>query len=455
MEDPSEEWKIEEYGGKMRWILNKGLILGRKILITGIVVSSAPIVLPPILALSVIGFVVSVPSGFLLASYACSEMLMRKLLPNDEEEVYWDEEKEEEGVGFGGEYYTEKEEEELMEETKRRVEMRIELVEEEVGENNEDVVEYVEENEYEEDGDEEYLDEEEKPLEERIEVIHCYGRGEMKGEVEALKEEEAPKVREKMLQTRYVENIDSMPKEVESIVLEGTSFDNNVQVEKPIVVVSETINEEMKKGKDVDNITEAEISTGHGNEEQKSMLDKATVFQAGRAEGNYVTHDVALDFKLNRNKENVIFSNIDVREMADESGLDLFDDKNVAGQQCSYVVHGTAKESSVGRDATESVELSVSAVVHEPNHNGLPSKKDIIAPSSEVLYNEEKIWEKIEAMRSIVGYKAMPQKTCIEEVKALYIFTGVEPPTSFKDPTSDLGEVYDRLHFLMSIVGVK
>lgn len=73
----------------------------------------------------------------------------------------------------------------------------------------------------------------------------------------------------------------------------------------------------------------------------------------------------------------------------------------------------------------------------------------------QVLYNEEKIWEKIEAMRSIVGYKAMPHKTCIEEVKALYIFTGVEPPTSFKDPTSDLGQVYDRLHFLMSIVGVK
>jgi hypothetical protein len=70
------------------------------------------------------------------------------------------------------------------------------------------------------------------------------------------------------------------------------------------------------------------------------------------------------------------------------------------------------------------------------------------------MYNEEKIWEKIEAMRSIVGYKAMPQRPCIEEVKALYIFTGVEPPTSFKGP-SDLGEVSHRLHFLMSIVGVK
>jgi hypothetical protein len=44
----------------------------------------------------------------------------------------------------------------------------------------------------------------------------------------------------------------------------------------------------------------------------------------------------------------------------------------------------SSAESSVGSEATESVELSVSAVVHESNHNGLPPKKDIIVPSSEV-----------------------------------------------------------------------
>jgi hypothetical protein len=53
-----------------------------------------------------------------------------------------------------------------------------------------------------------------------------------------------------------------------------------------------------------------------------------------------------------------------------------------------------------------------------------------------------------------VGYKASVRGTCIEELKALYIFTGVEPPASFRDP-SDLAEVNDKLKFLMTIVGVK
>lgn len=70
------------------------------------------------------------------------------------------------------------------------------------------------------------------------------------------------------------------------------------------------------------------------------------------------------------------------------------------------------------------------------------------------VYNEEKIWEQIEAMRSIIGYKVTPQKTCMEELKALYVFTGVEPPASFKDPY-DLIEVNSKLRFLMSIIGLK
>lgn len=57
-------------------------------------------------------------------------------------------------------------------------------------------------------------------------------------------------------------------------------------------------------------------------------------------------------------------------------------------------------------------------------------------------------------MRAIVGYKATPQKMCIEEIKALYIFTGVEPPALFKE-SSELVEVNEKLQFLMSIVGVK
>ena len=42
----------------------------------------------------------------------------------------------------------------------------------------------------------------------------------------------------------------------------------------------------------------------------------------------------------------------------------------------------------------------------------------------------------------------------MEELKALYIFTGVEPPTSFDDP-ADLAQVNNKLGFLMSIIGLK
>ncbi|GMP67907.1 hypothetical protein CsSME_00027730 [Camellia sinensis var. sinensis] len=74
-----------------------------------------------------------------------------------------------------------------------------------------------------------------------------------------------------------------------------------------------------------------------------------------------------------------------------------------------------------------------------------------------IWVSEEKIWEQIDALRTIVGYKAAPHATCAEELKALYIFTGVEPPEPvlYKNQPSDLIEVNDTLLFLMSIVGVK
>ncbi|XP_072970247.1 uncharacterized protein [Typha angustifolia] len=58
----------------------------------------------------------------------------------------------------------------------------------------------------------------------------------------------------------------------------------------------------------------------------------------------------------------------------------------------------------------------------------------------EVLYSEEKIWQQIESLRIVVGYKDTVHSSCVEELRALLLFTGVEPPPSFKD-SSDLVEV--------------
>ena len=71
----------------------------------------------------------------------------------------------------------------------------------------------------------------------------------------------------------------------------------------------------------------------------------------------------------------------------------------------------------------------------------------------QALYSE-KIWEQINALTMIVRYKAARQETCKEELKALYLFTGIEPPAYFKD-TCDLDEVNAKLRFLKSVVGIK
>ncbi|PIN03399.1 hypothetical protein CDL12_24074 [Handroanthus impetiginosus] len=74
--------------------------------------------------------------------------------------------------------------------------------------------------------------------------------------------------------------------------------------------------------------------------------------------------------------------------------------------------------------------------------------------SDEGVFCDEKIWEKMDAVRVIVGFKAPRHSSYFEELKALYLFTGIEPPSSFMDP-SDLGEFYNKLHFLMSVIGLK
>lgn len=66
----------------------------------------------------------------------------------------------------------------------------------------------------------------------------------------------------------------------------------------------------------------------------------------------------------------------------------------------------------------------------------------------------EKIWEEIHAVRKIVGYTEDPHPSYAEEIKALYVFTGVEPPGSLKD-TFDMVKAKEKLEFLKVVVGVK
>ncbi|XP_020259532.1 uncharacterized protein LOC109835993 [Asparagus officinalis] len=70
------------------------------------------------------------------------------------------------------------------------------------------------------------------------------------------------------------------------------------------------------------------------------------------------------------------------------------------------------------------------------------------------LYGEENIWEQISAIRTIVGYKNSRRSSYIDEIRDLYVFTGIQPPLSFKD-SSDFREIDEKLQCLKSVVGIK
>lgn len=76
-----EDGDSSEKSTKMGYVLDKGLSLGKKLVVTGFVVSSVPLLLPPLLVVSALGFTFSLPFGFIYASYAFTEKLMSKLLP--------------------------------------------------------------------------------------------------------------------------------------------------------------------------------------------------------------------------------------------------------------------------------------------------------------------------------------------------------------------------------------
>ncbi|KAM1039171.1 hypothetical protein ACFX13_034487 [Malus domestica] len=596
MEDPSGESELEEYSieanyGKVRWILNKGWGLGLKILVTGMVISSAPIVLPPLVVISAIGFAVSVPSGVVLASYACTEKIMSKLLPYGEPPLlsenngtFFEQDEEwERDTWVGGKTDIEKEEGWDWRDRLEGGEIRVGLVDEEnddiiaedlLGNVVEDVDEIVEENGYQEDvaestnkeeklildsvyevkfegltddfKDDSVLDENQvdevcglvlnvtegdetddqmgvTPIEVATVVIEGEGKErvsdivedeelveETRGLLEKIRDEgnadnamemnkqyvgetggggevrnkkigshaedieipveariadigsqeptgileggvgEVPEECEGMQgfqEMRYANDAKTISEDVKPTrdirsVSESKNAEKNLEVEKPI---GETKNvndvlEEEKKMADKRNMKP--VVSSIVEDEQKPVIIREEPVQQGRRTEDTISD---LDFQLIKEKETVVSSN------SDAGGLHLFNDKNVSGQQ-EWCASCETSEGNVGDEATE---LPVSGIAHESTDSGMSSGKDFNMQPNGVLYDDAKIREKIGAMRSIVGYKGTPHATCIEELKALYLFTGVELPTiSFSDPP-DLEQVNHKLRFLMSIIGVK
>lgn len=104
-------------------------------------------------------------------------------------------------------------------------------------------------------------------------------------------------------------------------------------------------------------------------------------------------------------------------------------------------------------ETTLSLEVQVSSASGSDKDSKSVLESSIELDSDE-SDSDEKIWEEIHAVRKIVGYKEEPHPSYAEEIKALYVFTGVEPPASLEN-SSDLVKVKEKLKFLKVVVGVK
>ncbi|KAJ6697151.1 hypothetical protein OIU85_003506 [Salix viminalis] len=358
--------------GNVSWILNKGLLVGKMILIAGFLISSAPVILPSFVVVSVIWFACSVPYGLFLASYAFTDQLMSRILSASSH--------------LSLEFY---------------------------GTNKNIFVD-----DYREDD------------------AHADQFG---GDIIDMEKEGGPEL--------FLKNTNN------ATLVEENGFEEGVEDHKP---PSKTHQAEEEDEEQVTERVSAILMEKEPIQDVRSGLSEKKDFgdsTKGGTQGNFAC--VKQNLQLIRDKELVVSPpNEDAREIADESGLDLFDDRQAVGPQCSYTNYRNPEGSE--QSSYKAYEVTLPTTVDGSKCTGITPENGIhlAAGDAKVLYSEEKIWKQIRAIRTILGYKASVRGTCIEELKALYVFTGVEPPDSFRDP-SDLAEVNHKVKFLMTIVGVK
>ncbi|XP_010319808.1 DEK domain-containing chromatin-associated protein 4-like isoform X3 [Solanum lycopersicum] len=580
-EDDEDEGKLKE--SNIRWIVNKGLGLGKKVMITGIVISSAPVVLPPLIVISALGFASSVPFGLAFASYTCIEKLMNTLLPRSEPpllleygDMYEDDEQVGgKGPGFGGEMRMEEEEKKEMEDVKEGVQMRIELEsggyeggqtpveDEDVGraekEREINVDENVKEEGYEEDVGEYLEGENEGPLKEEnleterareaenwefdekikvtegLDLVAKEARGENEGEKDltltpglpdknfvevyvgdGVKEDSLgssgvlegnedrkvtrPEIIEKPLVSKD-ERVDSLVRELQGTKTGGgpeVTSEENVIIEvtrKPNVSKSSKKHHKKKKASESKDVAISEKGEGLSNKQQEDTDVKIIGKKEEVKDEVKVEHDekhlrVKRETKEGRDEVNQSGVSKKAKKVAEmDRTLPGSRDAGISkdgGQAANSTKDpkGASNGKHVAKDALRPLEGKDNLVAAKevqrkaPDDRGnLPSERKGNTDRKENAYaggvdqisgragipeakpvkesfSEEKIWEKMNAMRTIVGYTAATQPLLVDELKALYIFTGVEPPSMFSNP-STLEEVNDKLQFLMSIVGIK
>ncbi|XP_022987097.1 uncharacterized protein LOC111484754 isoform X1 [Cucurbita maxima] len=390
----SIDWNIEEQlssgdglsSEKICSAVQKGCSLGKKLLLTGLAISSVPVVLPPLVIMSAFGIAASIPYGVFLASYACTETIMSVWLPIPpalkldradeemvEEDIYEDEEKH------------------MMETAKR-------------GENLDDfdidvvVVQGGEEGE---------TDIGSKGLA-AIEVTNVEFEGNGDNGDEEEEEEELKETRGLLERIRDEGRRDNGFVDENGGVDDVRELEISIEDEKPSDSVEESV-------------------LGLLNE-----VDSAAVYP----HADYRTSE-GVGWAKSSDETNAITTLSNKAAKSEEA------------EQLPKVTMIDVIESDEG--------LSISAMTIEHKVEANSPHKDHRMSSNEELSGEVKIREKIASMKKIVGYKATPLGTYLDEVNALYAFIGVEPPSPMKDSANDddINLLNQKLQFLMSIVGVK
>ncbi|CAJ1976318.1 unnamed protein product [Sphenostylis stenocarpa] len=514
-----EEWDTRKYSSKngagngcmMRWVLNRGVCVGKKILVAGFVASAAPVVVPPLVVASAIGIAVSMPYVVLLASHVCTQNLMSKLLPRPtlqdlplREEMCFQ-------LG-SDDMQIFKEEQALVHETKRDIgmddfqyikngeimalgrECAYGIKEHSPGEKNGVEVRPIrEDNEefktsfgvtavvLEESRDQAMeggIEETELRRETRglLEKIRDEGRTDMtqeRGEygggicggtnesgqkggpiVEDMEEawedtsstiggtEEDLNVSEEMLHSRTDESKDTL--------LEGKGFDTTYDSNKPLTAPSEML----IPAESIEDLPiEVLVYDIPMDEDSSEVFTEKIDIHRGKLDYNISDFEnpESQSHELN---ERMYSEDAEAREIANECAFDLFDGKRIDPDENAYTID-LHEESSNINGHTDSMEVLISSVEHESWPSECSSGENIIFPSEEVELDDENMWKQINVIRKIVGYEGTEEASFADELKALYIFTGVEPPTSLDENSIDPLEIKEKLQFLMSILGIK
>lgn len=326
-------------------VLRRWWRIGKKVAITGAAITSVPIILPPLLVLSILGLALSFPYGIYLAGYTCTDKIMRALLPlppSRGEDGKKNESGDSPESGF----------------------------EEKAGEKNE-----------------------------MVKGLHLKNDTDTSSDVNG--------------------NADVSP-------------ERNRSLKGPYCVAVMYPVEESKRENDLPNLDQEHVSVVEVRGEAKSdeVLEEIQPKEL-----------MELSSRMEEDGED--------KQTVDISNGILAKEKELP-ENYSFGVESVGFNSDNLDKFASMEDLSAAELrVNFGSGSGAGVHSD-----DERVQDEDRLWNQIFAMRTIIGSKAAVQASLGEELRALFLFVGVEPPLSLKN-AQELSEVIDGLCVLKSVIGVK